>query len=115
MKKQFKCVILFIAKFFQLDVLVMKFVFLYILIINVIAFLAIAYDKAAARNDEERVRESSLITLAIIGGAFGLYFAMRIFHHKTRKKKFAIGVPVIVLLQVAAAYFLYTKNFFNIF
>ena len=79
----------------------MKFILLYLFAINVIAIFAIALDKSAARNGEPRVRESSLLIVAAIGGGIGMYAAMRIFRHKTRKNKFKIGVPAIVLSEIA--------------
>lgn len=80
----------------------MKYIVLYLIIINVIALLAIAHDKSAARNGQERVRESSLFMLTFLGGGAGMYFAMYLFHHKTRKKRFTIGVPLIFLVEAAA-------------
>ena len=79
----------------------MKYILIYILLINLIAILSIALDKSAARNGEDRVRESSLLIVAALGGGIGMYVAMRIFHHKTRKNKFMVGVPAIVLIEIA--------------
>lgn len=85
----------------------MKYVLIYLLVINIIAILAIAYDKSAARNGEARVRESSLFAVAAIGGGIGMYIAMRIFHHKTRKNKFMVGIPAIVLTEMGLLAILY--------
>ena len=78
----------------------MKYVLIYLFLINMIAILAIALDKSAARNGEARVKESSLFVIAAIGGGIGMYIAMRIFHHKTRKNKFMIGIPAMVLTEI---------------
>lgn len=80
---------------------------LYILIINVIAFAAYGIDKHKAVKKEWRISEDTLIGLALIGGSVGALLGMQYFHHKTRKKKFFVGVPVIFTLQVGVAlYFL---------
>ena len=89
----------------------MKYIIIYMLVINIIAMLSIAFDKSAARNGEERVRESSLMLLAFLGGSPGMYVAMYLFHHKTRKKKFKIGVPIIFLVQATAFLLWYFKIF----
>ncbi len=78
----------------------MKYILIYLFVINMIAILSIALDKSAARNGEARVKESSLFVIAAIGGGIGMYIAMRIFHHKTRKNKFMIGIPAMVLTEI---------------
>ena len=85
----------------------MEYILVYLLIINLIAVLAITFDKSAARNGEARVKESSLLVLAAIGGGIGMYVAMRILHHKTRKNKFMVGVPAIVLTEIGLLVILY--------
>ena len=89
----------------------MKNIIIYMLVINIIAMLSIAFDKSAARNGEERVRESSLMLLAFLGGSPGMLLAMYVFHHKTKKKKFKIGVPLIFLVEAAAVVLVFLKFF----
>ena len=59
-------------------------------------------DKQKARRNAWRIPEKTLILSAVIGGSVGAILGMRFFHHKTRKAKFAIGVPVILLVQIGA-------------
>ena len=81
---------------------------LYILIINVIAFAAYGIDKQKAVKKEWRISENTLIGLALIGGSVGALLGMKCFHHKTRKKKFSVGIPLILILQIGIViYFLY--------
>ncbi len=90
----------------------MNFVLSYLFVINLVAILAIAIDKSAARSGDARVKESSLLIVAAIGGGIGMYIAMKLFHHKTRKNKFKVGVPVIVLTEIALVsiiYFIFLK------
>ena len=70
-------------------------------IINVLAYLIMRIDKNNARNGKKRISEASLLTLAAVGGSIGVLVSMHILHHKTRKKRFKIGVPLILLLQIA--------------
>ena len=53
-----------------------------------------------------RIRVSTLLTLAAVGGSAGALLAMHLFHHKTKKKKFTIGVPLMLLAQIVLLVFL---------
>lgn len=80
---------------------------LYLLIINALGLLIMLADKEKAKKHRWRIPESALLTVAALGGSIGCYAGMRVFHHKTRKPKFYIGVPVIFAVQLLiAAYFL---------
>lgn len=72
---------------------------LYLVIINVITFVIFGVDKYKAIRQEWRIRESTLLGLALIGGSIGGWLAMYIFHHKTKKVKFFVGIPVILVIQ----------------
>ena len=52
-------------------------------------------------NGKFRISERTLLTLAAVGGAWGAYAAMQLFRHKTRHKKFAVGVPLMLAAQTA--------------
>lgn len=71
----------------------------YLFVINVITFAAFGLDKRKAKKRRFRIRESTLFGLALIGGSLGAMAGMFLFHHKTRKPAFRIGVPVLFLLQ----------------
>ncbi len=73
----------------------------YLLIINMIAFILYGFDKSRAKRDAWRIPEATLICSAAIGGAYGALLGMRFFHHKTRKPKFRILVPLCVILWTA--------------
>ena len=78
----------------------------YFLAVNVLTFVVYGVDKWKARRGRWRVPEASLLGLAAVGGSVGAWLAMQLFRHKTQKKKFRYGVPVLFVLQVAAVYFL---------
>lgn len=78
----------------------MKNLIIYLLIINAIAFLAMFIDKKKAEKGKWRIKESTLLILALIGGSIGASFGMYVFHHKTQKPRFYIGIPIMIILQI---------------
>ena len=79
----------------------------YLLVVNVLTFVVYGIDKWKARRGRWRVPEATLLVLAVAGGSVGAWVAMQLFRHKTQKKKFRYGVPVLFVLQLAAVvYFL---------
>jgi len=81
------------------NIFTLKNIIIYLLIINIIAFLAMFIDKKKAEKDRWRIKESTLLTLALIGGSIGAIAGMYTFHHKTKKPRFFIGIPVIIVFQ----------------
>lgn len=75
----------------------------YFAAINLVAFIAFGVDKRRAIKDKWRIRERTLLFLAALGGSLGALAGMRLFHHKTLKKKFSVVVPAILFLQLLAA------------
>ena len=75
----------------------------YFLLISLIAITATLLDKYRARRHKWRIPEATLLLLSALGGSAAMLITMRLLHHKTRKKKFMIGIPVILILQLAAA------------
>ena len=69
-------------------------IILYLIVINVVAFLAFGLDKLKAKADAWRIPEKTLLGLAIIGGSVGAILG------KTRHKQFSVGLPVILVLQI---------------
>ena len=80
---------------------------LYLLIINAAGFCLMCGDKRRARKNQWRIRESTLLLVAAVGGSPGCLAAMYLVRHKTRHPKFALGIPVILALQVIAGYLVY--------
>lgn len=78
----------------------MKYYFCYLLLINAISFIVAVTDKIKALRNKWRISELSLFLLAIFGGSVGLLLGLLLCNHKTRKKKFMIGIPVIIIIQV---------------
>ncbi len=74
----------------------------YVLAINVIGFFGMYLDKRKARKKLWRIPEATLFLIAIIGGSIGSIIGMHLFRHKTRHWYFVYGMPVILVLQIAA-------------
>lgn len=82
------------------NIFTIKNIIIYLIIINLIAFLAMFIDKKKAQKGKWRIKESTLLILALIGGSIGAISGMYIFHHKTQKPRFYIGFPIIIILQI---------------
>lgn len=78
-------------------------ILLYLLIVNVITFLMMGYDKHEAKKGNWRISEKTLFTLVIIGGSIGGIIGMFTFRHKTKKWYFRFGFPIILILQILVA------------
>lgn len=70
--------------------------------INLVTFTMFALDKALAQREVRRVRESTLLWLALLGGTPGAYAARSLFRHKTRKQPFSTRLLAIALVQAIA-------------
>ncbi|MGL4656797.1 MAG: DUF1294 domain-containing protein [Sarcina sp.] len=79
----------------------------YLIIINIIAFILMYVDKVKAIKHQWRIQESTLMGFAIFGGSIGGILGMQIFRHKTKHPKFYIGMPVILIIQLLLAYYIY--------
>lgn len=78
-----------------------KILIIYFILINALAVLFTVIDKRKAINGRFRISEDFLMTVAFIGGAAAEYVTMRVIHHKTKHKKFMIGLPLMILLHIA--------------
>lgn len=87
--------------------MLIKLLLIYLVIINLITFIIFGVDKRAAIKGKQRIREATLLLFAFIGGSLGGLVAIYLFRHKTRKPKFTVTIPLMLILQIAAIlYFL---------
>lgn len=91
------------------DLTMMKLFILYLIAINLVTFIVYAKDKRKAKKGTWRTPESTLLLLAAIGGTIGALLAMYLLRHKTKHKKFFIGVPALLVLQLIVAFYLYNQ------
>lgn len=72
----------------------------YIVVINLITFLAFAYDKYRAKKDGWRIKNFFLLGLSFLGGSLGGLLGMKLIRHKSKKSYYRLGLPLMVLMQV---------------
>ena len=83
-----------------------KLILIYLLIVNALGFLLMLVDKRKAQKNLWRIPESTLFLIAAIGGSIGSIVGMYNFRHKTKHWQFVIGMPAILILQLALVYLL---------
>ena len=77
--------------------------------VNAVLFALMGSDKRSAVRRRRRIPETTLLALAVLGGAAGGLLGMLLFRHKTRKAAFFLGFPAILLVQLALAWFFLSK------
>lgn len=78
----------------------MKWFWIYLIIVNIIAAGVCTYDKIQARRHGWRIPEKHLFLWSIIGGSVGMYATMQLIRHKTKHLRFMIGIPLIIVVQI---------------
>lgn len=81
-------------------------ILIYIVAISIISVAVCIYDKRQARLGRWRVKESFLFLLSLLGGAVAMLCTMKHIRHKTKHKRFMIGLPVIIVLQLGLTVFI---------
>ena len=88
------------------------FLVIYLVFINILTFIVYGIDKYKARNDERRISEKFLIALAVFFcGSVGAGLGMLIWHHKIRKPRFYITVPVFICLHILLGIWALYQNY----
>ncbi len=83
---------------------------IYLLIINLAGFILMGIDKARAKRHAWRIPEKTLFLTSILGGSIGTWAGMYLFHHKTKHWYFVVGMPLILVIQGIAFYYLRMKS-----
>lgn len=84
-----------------------QLILLYLLIINAVSFVLMLTDKRKAKKNLWRIPEATLLTSAALGGSIGALAGMYAFRHKTKHLKFTLGIPLILIAQIALAIWLF--------
>lgn len=84
----------------------MKFIFCYLIGVNLLGAAVTAWDKRQARRGGWRVRERTLFLWCLLGGSAGVYVTMRCIRHKTLHRRFMWGIPLIAAAQCALLFLL---------
>ena len=87
-------------KFFNMVEIPLKNILIYFLVMNIITFLLMGYDKHEAKVDQWRISEKALFLFCLFGGSIGGICGMYAFRHKTQKWYFKIGFPLILIIQI---------------
>lgn len=82
------------------------FITVYLLIMNLYGFFAMLSDKRKAVRRKMRTPERTLLTIAALGGSAGVFAGMYIFRHKTQHRKFTVGVPLLLVFNIAVVFLL---------
>ena len=78
------------------------------IVINIIGFLIMLIDKKKAEKGKWRIPEKTIFIVTALGGGIGTISGMYVFHHKTRKLQFTIGLPFITILEIIGiAYYMF--------
>ena len=86
----------------------MKYLYLYLTIINALGLLLMLADKQKAKRGAWRIPERTLLWVAALGGSLGSWVGMQMFRHKTKHLKFTIGIPVFLALHIVGLILLLT-------
>ena len=81
----------------------------YLLGVSLWAVGLVLYDKRASKRGSWRMRERTLLLTSALGGSLAMLIAMRLIRHKTQHAKFMVGIPVVIVLQIAAGLFVWSR------
>ena len=85
----------------------MQGLYVYLGLISLVAVILTVADKRAAVKHRGRVPEKTLLWVAALGGSIAMYLTMKLIRHKTKKRKFMIGIPFLIACQAALIYFIW--------
>ena len=88
----------------------MGYFWVYLIVINLVGFFVMWLDKRSAKRGEWRIKETTLIIIAALGGGIGTIAGMYTFRHKTQKVGFVVGVPLITVLEIVTLLYFLIKN-----
>lgn len=81
----------------------------YLFFINAFGIIVMGIDKRKSKKGTYRIPEKTLFITAIVGGALGIYTGMKLFHHKTLHNKFVYGIPLILIMNVIAVIYIFSR------
>ena len=84
----------------------MKYFIIYLIIINLLTFLAMFIDKQKAKKGKWRTKELTLFIFVLLGGGIGGIAGMKLFRHKTKKALFKYGFPTILIFETVCLIFI---------
>ena len=79
----------------------------YIIIINIISFFIMLYDKKQAIYHNFRISEKTIFIVSLLLGGIGTYVGRYVFRHKTKHLKFTIGIPIVIILNIISVFYIF--------
>ena len=83
------------------------FIAVYLTAANIFGFALMGIDKRRAIRRAFRIPEATLFSVCIAGGSIGTTLGMFVFHHKTKHWYFKLGMPIILIIQIALVVLFY--------
>lgn len=96
---------------FGLTVDILRIVPIYLAVMNIIGLAVMGIDKWKAKRHAWRISEKMLFLVSILGGSIGTFVGMYLFRHKTKHWYFVIGMPAILILQIALAAVVFLQKY----
>ncbi|MDE5859343.1 MAG: DUF1294 domain-containing protein [Oscillospiraceae bacterium] len=84
----------------------MKYFLIYLAAVSLIAVIMTVSDKSRAKKHKRRIAEKTLFGTAVLGGSAAMFLTMLAIRHKTKHKRFMIGLPLIMIVQAATIAFI---------
>ncbi len=88
----------------------MKWIFLLLAAVNLLAFVLYGVDKLKAKKGAWRIPEATLLLVAFLGGSLGALLGMEVFRHKTKHAKFKVLVPLFLILHIALGVYIFKSG-----
>jgi uncharacterized membrane protein YsdA (DUF1294 family) len=89
---------------------ILKIAVIYLLIMNVVGVAVMGIDKSKAIHHAWRIPEKVLFLVSLLGGSVGTWAGMYIFRHKTKHWYFVVGMPAILVIQIALVVWVFFQN-----
>ncbi len=80
----------------------------YLIVINLLTLIFFGVDKVSVVSYAWRIRERTLLLLALLGGSPGALLGIKLFRHKTRKDSFLALLALVLLAQVATLLYFFS-------
>ena len=94
---------------YLIQIFSIKNIAIYLIIMNLVGFLSMLIDKKKAERGSWRIKESTLLIIAVLGGSIGSIAGMYTFRHKTQKPRFYVGLPIILITQILIIIYIVTQ------
>lgn len=88
----------------------MKYFLIYLAAVSIIAAVMTVSDKSRAKKHRRRIAEKTLFITAVLGGSAAMYLTMLAVRHKTKHKRFMIGLPLIMIVQTIVIAFVINRT-----